>query len=95
MNNEPFGLYTTSGAEAISNDRELKFILRRELTFFGAMENETYTSYCFVKDGSGWQQTANTSQYPSVNAFVKAVSGFPGFTRAADEFRETKMNIDS
>ena len=88
MNNEPFGLRTASGAEATSDDREMKFILRREISFNGSIEQETYTSHCYVKDGTGWEKTSNSAQYPSVRAFLKAVAGFPGFTKAANELEK-------
>lgn len=88
MNNEPFGIITTSGAEVISNDREMKYILRREIIFYGAIENETFNAYCYVKEGSGWIKTTNTLQYSSVHAFIKAVAGFPGFSRAAGDLEQ-------
>lgn len=75
----------------LSNDREIKFILRREIGFFGAIENEAFVAYCYVKDGSGWVKTANTTQYTSINAFIKAIAGFPGFSKAADDLeKDTK-----
>ena len=88
MNNEPYGMITSSGAEAISDDRGMKLILRREISFSGPIENEVYTSYCYVKEGPGWEKTSNSTQYPSVKAFVKAVAGFPGFTKASNELEK-------
>ena len=88
MNNEPFGLRTASGAEAVSDDREMKLILRREISFNGPIEQQVYTSYCYVKDGSGWAKTSNTAQYASVSAFIRAVAGFPGFIRASEDLKD-------
>lgn len=85
MNNEPFGLITTSGAEVISDDREMKFILRREIFFDGAIEQENYTAYCFIKDGTSWTRTSNTEHYASVDSFIHAVGRFAGFTKASKD----------
>ena len=88
MNVEPFGMRTASGAEATSDDREMKFILRREISFNGSVEQDTYTSHCYVKDGTGWEKTSNSAQYASVEAFVRALGRFPGFSRASAELEQ-------
>lgn len=92
MNNEPYGMRTASGAEAISDDREMKFILRREISFNGAVEQEVYTAYCYVKDGTGWEKTSNSGQYASTDAFIRAVGRFPGFLNASRELNQEKTD---
>ena len=83
MNNEPFGLRTSSGVEAISDDRKLKLILRRQVFYAHHVEQVTYVSYCYVKDDAGWEKTTNTAQYPSVESFVGAIGKLPEFTIAS------------
>lgn len=85
MNNEPFGLITTSGAEATSDDRGMKLILRRWTSFSDPFGQDAFISYCYVREGAGWQKTENTAQYASVEAFVRAVERFPGFSKATEE----------
>lgn len=90
MSNEPFGLITASGAEAISDDRSMKYILRQEV-HFGQARHLSYTAYCYVKEGTGWQWTTLTTQYSSIDEFVKALLIYPGFSRAAKEIQDQSV----
>lgn len=87
MNSEPYALRTATGLEITSNDRRLKYILRKSVSYTGAMEQEYYLAYCYVREGTGWERTDSVGVYNDEAEFLETLLHAPEFTRASKELK--------
>lgn len=86
----PFVQKIKGGYELFSNDRTMRFVIKKQIVFNA--ENNTssthFAVFCFVKDGTGWAQGDNSSVSYSITDFVKSINISPYFTKAVAEYRE-------
>ena len=87
MNSEPYALRTTVGLEVTSNDRRLKYIVRKTTSFDSGIEHDFYVSYCYVKDGDGWVRTDTVGTYNDEAEFTDTLVHSAEFTRALAELK--------
>lgn len=92
MNNEPYGLVTAAGLELTSNDRRLKYIVRKSVAYLGSMEQYNYVAHCYVKDESGWQPTAHGQTFPDLRSFLATLSETSEFTRGIAEIENENIS---
>lgn len=86
----PFAQKIQGGYELFSNDRKMRFDIKRQSIFNG--ENNTssfhFAVLCFVKEGVGWVQGDNSSAVYHITDFVKSINVSPNFTKAVTEYRQ-------
>lgn len=90
MESEPFALYTSCGCEIFSNDRRMKLILVKALSFAAASETECYVAHCYVRDGRDWQRANAAHSFASVESFVAALAKTQEFSRGVLELNKSK-----
>lgn len=90
----PFASKISSGYEFISNDRTMKFIIRKSFTrnLEQNIEKVYFLVDCFVREGIGWVKGNNSSAEQSIDDFVRKINISPRFTRSVDEYRK-QLNI--
>jgi hypothetical protein len=85
----PFAQKVQGGYELFSNDRKMRFDLKKQSVFNS--ENNTSSSHFavigFVKDGTGWVRGNNPSVEYHIADFVKKINVSPYFTKAVAEYR--------
>ncbi|MBR1527004.1 MAG: hypothetical protein IJ640_10180 [Prevotella sp.] len=82
---EPRFIRQEHGCEVLTNDRQVKVVLSRTVSFEGEIEQTFYTTKYYVREGSGWEQVNNGQTYPSEDAFFDAIRGTEEFTDAVRE----------
>ena len=88
MNTEPYAMRTEAGLEVLTNDKTLRYVLRknRVLTRFEA--SDIYLCSTCVRDGDRWVKTSETACYTTIDEFVKTIKGLPEFSKASQELDE-------
>lgn len=86
----PFAQKIQGGYELFSNDRKMRFDIKKQSIFNG--ENNTSSSHfaviCFIQDGTGWVRGDNSSVVYHITDFVKSINVSPYFTKAVAEYRQ-------
>ena len=82
---EPRFIRQEHGCEVLTNDRQVKIVLSRTVSFVGEIEQTLYTTKYYVREGSEWEQVNNGQIYPSEDAFYNAIRGTEEFSNAVRE----------
>lgn len=87
MNTEPYSLMTDCGCELFSNDRKMKYVVRRNDCVSGGVRHTVYVAHCFIKDGNGWQLTSASVNAPSVGSFLSLLEPAGDFSIGIAELK--------
>lgn len=82
----PFYVPQSNGCEVLSNDRELKLVLSRTISFMTEVEQEFYSVKYYVKVDDGWELTNTAKSYQSADDFMRELDGTEEFTNAVREW---------
>ena len=94
VNETLYGIINANGTMQVeSNDRELRILLKRSVTFDEGRQLEVYYTEFFVKDGLEWEKTLNGANFKSANEFLDAIKKSEDFTLAVRDIEEQKKGI--
>lgn len=94
VNETLHGFINANGTmQAESNDRELRILLKRSVVFDKGQQFETFCTVYYVKEGFGWQQTNESSNYHSADDFLDAIRKSDDFTLAVCDIEEQKKGV--
>lgn len=90
----PYASVIQGGYELLSNQREMKFIVKKQTVqdLENNITDSHFAVFCLVKEGDMWVHTDNSSVAQSITGFVKSINLSPYFTKAVDEYRK-QLNI--
>ncbi len=75
-----------NGCEVITNDGEIKIILRRVISFTAEIEEMYYITDYYVKDGNGWVKTNESHTYKQREEFFDNIERSEDFTQAYNDY---------
>ena len=81
-----------NGCEIISNDGEIKILLRHRMLFNGSMEQEMYTTDYYIKEDNGWLKTNTSKTHSTIQEFMREISNTEEFTQAVSEYQNQTYN---
>lgn len=77
-----------SGCEVISNQGDMRILLKRTISFFNDMEQTFYLSEYYVKEDNGWLKTNTSKTYNSTGEFIRDLAATEEFSQAVREYKE-------
>jgi hypothetical protein len=85
-NKIPKFIPNTDGCEVLTNDGELKVVLRKSTSFAGEMEQSAYVAVYYIKEGDGWLKTETTKSFVSMREFISELRGTEEFWQAMRDY---------
>ena len=87
----PYVIMADHRLEMLSNNRDVKLILVRNVSLSGGVEHVSYVMYIYVRDSVGWERASTIYSYPSIDACIEELSGVSDFSQAYAEIRNDKV----
>lgn len=83
-------LATTSGYEVLSNEGDIKIILRKTTVFDNNANADIYALTYFIKTDEGWVKGLNQQSYRTREEFIRSIANVEEFSTAYNELRYEK-----
>ena len=75
-----------NGCEVITNDGEIKIVLRRVISFTQQIEEMFYVTDYYVKEGNGWVKTNESQSYREPEKFFEQLRDAEDFSQAYNDY---------